>query len=381
MEIKQLNTVFDNLSQRVACSYCRSLAEFIPVMPAGLSEQEQREMEASQRDLHAFFKNLYEVIYQDPAVFGLPVTGGDIYIKNDGSETQQQKQEVNRKLQKPRDRINEGLDFLILAGLKGRLAEDGGSLLLDNAEYAGYLQKSRTSKQFLKGLPAAGLAINEAGEKMLLSSEFYPALWPALQAMAAAYAQAADGAEQKEKDLARFNFARCDFRSLVKGYRPIALDLYRIFNPEDCARVSELHAYFTKLDYKPVYQIYGINGWEVQYQGKKQIKASPLLRIEYQERFRQPLRVGIKCASTERIVKLLAKQPHFLQEDFNRRANKCNGDACGWCKNRKNLGPSTLVFDGQERTICWYSNPDFKEINDDSVSVIKQYALMHEELA
>lgn len=380
MEIKQLNSIFDNYSQRVACSYLRSLTEFTPVMPAGFNPLQQREIEAAQRDLHAFFQSFYELIYQDPAVFGLPVTP-DVYLRNDGSETQKQKQEINRKIQKPRDMINEGLDFLILTGQKGSLVENGCGLLLAKEDYAGFLQKSRSRKQFLQGMFSTLLSITETDEHLLITCVKFPALWLALKAMAAAYEQASASQKVEDRDLARFNFARCDFRALDKGFHPSPLDLFRVFNTPDYERVAQLHAYFTGLNYKPIFQIYGIFGWEVQYQGKRQVKSSPLIRVQYSERYQKPMRVDIKCASTDRIVKLIPNQPRFLQEDFIRRTNKCGGDACGWCKNHKGLGPSTLEFEGEERTVCWYTNSNVNEMNDDTVRLIEQYAAMHEALA
>jgi hypothetical protein len=141
-----------------------------------------------------------------------------------------------------------------------------------------------------------------------------------------------------------------------------------------------LHQFFNDLNYRPVYQIYGIFGWEVQYQGPTKIKASPLLRIENAQRYKNELQVHIKCASVNRVGHLVSKQPRFLQEDFARRLYACNGQACNWCENKKGLGPSEFVFDGETQTVCWYHKPDVAEFNDETLRLIEQYALMHEEL-
>jgi hypothetical protein len=137
----------------------------------------------------------------------------------------------------------------------------------------------------------------------------------------------------------------------------------------------------TSLNYKPEYQYYGMSGWEVQYQGRKEVKASPLLRIEYSERYLNQLRVGIKCASTNRLAPLFSQQPVFLQEDFFKRAYGCQGEKCNWCASKKNLGPSVLEFNGESRTVCWYSNPDVVDLDDQAVKLIEQYVVMHEQLA
>jgi hypothetical protein len=162
---------------------------------------------------------------------------------------------------------------------------------------------------------------------------------------------------------------------------PSALDLYRMFIPEDFERVRELDEFLAQLDYKPVFQIYGAHGWEVQYQGKRKIKTSPLVRIEYSERHRNPLRVNIKCASTNRLIPLIYQQPERLRADFLGRTYECQDDACGWCRNKKSLGPSVYDYDGERRSICWYTNPDFSSFDDSSVALIEEYAIFHEQLA
>ena len=145
--------------------------------------------------------------------------------------------------------------------------------------------------------------------------------------------------------------------------------------------MAQLHEFFLGLGYKPEFKIYGIFGWEVQYQGKRQIKASPLLRIEYSERYQNPLQLGIKCVSSNRLTPFIPQASELLQQDFARRVYRCNGDKCGWCKNRKGMGPSDFEFGGEKRTICWYVPSDFEEINDDTPRLIQEYALLHEKLA
>lgn len=68
-----------------------------------------------------------------------------------------------------------------------------------------------------------------------------------------------------------------------------------------------------------------------------------------------------------------------LQEDFFHRSTPC-GD-CGWCDQRKNLGPSIFEFDGMQKKICWFTIGDMGAMDDEKVEIIQQYALMHEQLA
>ena len=83
MQTIQFHTPFQSISQRVACSYLRSLSEPSFVMPEGFDPGQRAEMEASQRDLHAFFQTLYENLYETPALFGLPVSE-DMYVNREG---------------------------------------------------------------------------------------------------------------------------------------------------------------------------------------------------------------------------------------------------------------------------------------------------------
>jgi hypothetical protein len=373
----ELNGSFENISQRAICSYIRQVAELILVVPEGLTPQQEQAMEASERDLHAFFQAFYQRMFDAPAEFGLPTTPDDCITGEEKNGTEK-KAEMNRKLEKPRDMIRAGIEFLMLAGQKGRLAEDGcisgRSLALDLSEYSGFVQKSKNKKQFFKGFPGAGLEMTESGETLTLTCPRFPAMFLALKTLAEACAQSPD------PRLARYNFGRCDFRALDPHFHLSALDLFRVFNLPDYERAARLDAYFSERGYKPIFQIYENFGWEVQYQGKRSAKGSPLLRIEYSERFKIPLRVNIKCASSDRLLPLLPQQPRFLQEDFSRRVFNCGGDSCGWCKSRKNLGPSVYEFDGVQRTICWFSNQDMAELNDDTEQLIHQYAEMHEAL-
>jgi hypothetical protein len=358
--------IFDSIAQRVAYSYVRSLAA-----------AQQVGADASQRDLHAFFKAFYAALYDSPAQFGLPELEDDCIT---GAEKERTKKlaELNRKMQRPRDAIDAGLALLMLAGQKGLLAVDPVTgeqmLLLDAGDYLPFLKNAKIKKPFLAGLAGVGLSVSAYGECFALRSARFPAMLPALKALAPACAQAED------PKLGRFNFSRCDFQALDPQFHPTPLDLYRAFPPDDYQRVARLHEYFLRMGYKPVFQIYGNFGWEVQYQGKRQVKSTPFFGVQYSERFQNPLRVQVKCASSNRLVPLLAGQPRALQADFFQRAYTCNGDACGWCKNRKNLGPSEIEFEGVRKTICWYSNPDIADLNDDAVTMIQQYAVMHEGL-
>jgi hypothetical protein len=265
------------------------------------------------------------------------------------------------------------MDFLLFIGEQGELNE--GALRLEKSQYAGLLTEFKIKKPFLTGLASVGLTILEAGEQVRISAPAYPRMplaWKSLAQACCSY---------EDPRMGKFHFVRADFRALDGQFKPSSLDLYQFFDPADFERLTRLHQFFSNLKYKPVYQIYGIFGWEVQYQGPTKIKASPLLRIENAQRYQNPLQVQIKCASVNRVRPLVHKQPRFLQEDFASRLITCNGSACNWCQDKKGLGPSEYTFDGKTRTVCWYHHPDLGDFNEETLRLIEQYALMHEELA
>jgi hypothetical protein len=359
--------VFDHLAQRVVFSYIRSLSEYTPVIPQGLPPEQA----AGQLDLHSFFHALYQALYAQPDLFGLPL-GPDMPVDADGPERGKQLTAANRALDVPRKRINQGLDFLRAAALSGEVQDH--CLTLSLSEYNRLVKETKIGRKFLQGLQSVGLTITQSGEQVILSSDRFPAMLLPLQALASACSS------YQPENLGRFHFARCDFRALESGYQPQALDLYSVFPPQEREQLAALHEYLIGLNFKPIYQIYGIFAWEVKYQGSRKIKATPLVQVEYQERMKNPLHLQVKCASVNRIANLIPRQSHQLQTDFFQRAYRCNGAACNWCKNRKNLGPTELVVEDTPHILCWYVNPDVRNLSDESLDLIKQYVQMHEQL-
>ena len=235
------------------------------------------------------------------------------------------------------------------------------------------MKKVRSLRIFLQGLSAAGLQLVEVGGSLRLENPTYPAMMPALKALAQACAV------YPNTRLGAFHFARCDFRALQPGYIPDPLDLYRIFPAADYERAAALHEYFTDKKYQAIVEIAGVYGWTVKYQGSRKIKATPFFQVDYQERCRDLVQLQLKSASTTRIAPLIPNQSQALQDDFFRRAFKCRGDECGWCRNKTSLGPTTMMHNGQPEVLCWYT---YSAISADEnlMPLVKEYAEMHEEL-
>jgi hypothetical protein len=354
---------YPTISHRVAEGYLSFLADLPHA--AALAQEDQN----ARQELYCFFNIFYENLYNQPDLFGLPLNQDDCIEEYEPHE-KEKKQAVTAAMRKPKEMIERGLDFLAQAGIQGRLV--GDSLVLEHGR--DLIQQTKVSKKFLKGLESAELAVTTEEDRVTLHSRRFPGMLPALQILANACAQFLRRQENQ------FHFARCDFRALQPGYGPAPLDLYRDFAEANQDRLSALHEFFTGLGYRVICGVSEPFYWIVQYQGDRKIKSTPLLQIEYQERYRNPLRVFIKCASTTRIAALLPHQPQALQDDFMRRVYACRGDECGWCRNNKNLGPTVIEYQGEEKTLCWYSNPEVRGFDDRSVKLIEEYAQMHAEL-
>lgn len=365
METHALTGMYESVAQRVAVSHLRSLA----ALPEGAAQQGAFE---AQRDLHSLFRAMYAGMAGQPDLFGLPVQP-DFYVDDEDREKSIDKQEANRRLARPRAQLDLGLAFLMEAGLNGRL--DGQRLLLTPTQFAAALQKPKPGRAFLRGLAGVGLVVDEGPEQAALRCPRYPAAPAGLQALAQACAAVTPA------NLGRFLFARCDFGALRPGYRPAVLDMYAVFGPEMQARLAHLHDFFTARGYQAALEIAGVFAWNVKYQGSRKIKSSPLFQVEYQDRMHNPLMVQIKCASANRITPVITQHSQALQDDFFARRNKCNKPHCNWCDNKKGMGPSVLHHNGGEYTICWYVNSHVKELNDETVALIKEYAGLHEHLA
>ena len=99
------------------------------------------------------------------------------------------KQELNKKLKKPRELIAYGLDFLSLLGTQGEVI--GEQLVLDEQRHAAFLRYVRDKKRFLQGMQAVGLEARTSDGTVVFHSEHFPAMMPALKALATACSQRA----------------------------------------------------------------------------------------------------------------------------------------------------------------------------------------------
>lgn len=361
---------YDSISQRIASTYWRMLTDFCPILPDGLTPEQQDAAIASQRDLHAFFTDLYHAIYTAPAQFGLPLAE-DTFVLKDHAKEGANKTDVKRILDRPRKQIDDGLDFLRKLAISGKVEGDTLTIALDDPALD--FLKKKQARTWVRGMAALGLDLVDAAGAYFLRSEKYPNMMPALQALAQACARC------ENPNLGWVFFARCDFRALNNDFNIDALDLYRTTRPEDYAWAAEQHAFFTARGYQAQVFADRIWAWQVKYQGKRSIKGSPLFEVDFDERILHQLRAQIKCAAATRIAPLLEKASPALQADFQNRVFNCHD--CTWCDSRPHLGPVEINTGSETRKICWYVTGDLDELTPESAALVREYTELHEALA
>jgi hypothetical protein len=360
---------FQSTSQRVAATYRRMLSEFYPVLPAGLDLTRQAEMQAAQADLHAFFQALYDALFDHPDQFGLPPVP-DVYLLVDHSKEGPDKTEVKQTLDRQRKLVEDGLNFLSVFARAARL--EGPVMVLPASSAAADFSKKKSGRAWLQGMQIAGFVLTQSEGTLSAANPRFPLMMPALKDLAESCATF------KDEHVGMVFFTRCDFRALRHESRTTALDLYRAFDPTSYDWAAGLHAFFTSRGYQEQVEINRLFGWTVKYQGKKSVKATPLFQVGFDDRFLQPMRAQIKCASAQRVIPLLPGQSSALQDDFSRRAVPCSG--CTWCTNNKTLGPTEFEDHGKTRKVCWYVNADLDQYTEETADLVKEYAQMHEKL-
>jgi hypothetical protein len=368
IDTKNNPPVFDNISQRVVYSYIRQLPQFTPAnMPSG----ENHNMQISQKELYNFFREFYYQAFEHPELFGLPVKP-DAYMLPGYSK--EEKQKVAKQFKKQRVTMQHGIDFLCLAGNKGKMVD--GDIHLERQDFETFFVKSpRVKRKFMKGMESVGLTLSEQNDVIVIQNSQYPNMMPALKALAEACSKYAD---TKVKMLL---FARCDYRTLNGDFQPDVIETIQTVVPSpDYEYAVKLNNTLGEMSYTPTVKIGSVHEWKIQYQGNRKIKSTPFFEFEYDERQQEQFSMRVKCASTNRLVPLLSYQPNFLQEDFFNHAHNCAGTSCGWCDTRKSLEPSLIEFNGETRTICWWMQRHFTILDSNAINLIKQYALFHEGL-
>lgn len=362
---------FTNLSQRVIASYRRTL---VPKNVSEFSESSPfKKLPDQYSALHDFLSELLDLMFRQPACFGLPETP-DLYagIEQDGKKLKAS--EIQPKFKKIRDTVAYFFDFLELIGPKGRLTGDTLTLNLD--EFSTFFKiKPKVKDKMLKGMAAF---LNVDKEKAAVTFIRHPG---AAAALVDLLGYQKPKTEKRKYELWRFNFCRLDLQSISTNSSPDVKLLFKAFPENQMSIMNTIHEFFLEKEYKVVKRLYGdVSGWDFSYQGKRNKKSTPLLQIVYDERRISPFRIHIKCAAANRIVPVLENYSRELQNDFQERTYRCNGAKCGWCKGKKGMGPVVLKIGENKKTICWHTRSRVRLIDENTVNLVKEYELLHSEL-
>jgi hypothetical protein len=363
MNGRNRRTVHDNISQRAVDSYRRALVPFEADTADAHTEP--------RRQLRDFLAALYDVMYEDPARFGMSVAADD-YLEHD-EQGGDHKNTVLRKLKQPRRRIATTIELLRSFGEHGRLTDDG--LLMPLADYRALIATAPgIYARCIKGLAEAGLTLEDLDTGVVASSARYPQMMAALAELARAQTARQDGKQ------GHTNLARCDYGSLSEDHQAGVEDVFSYLEPEAREHATRLHEYMLEAGYAAKMAMFGIHECEVDYQGPRKIKTTQLVRIRYDDRYRDPAGVYVMPAATNRLVPHLADAPERLQSDFLGRVHECHPD-CRWCEKKKSLGPAEIGVGGESRSVCWFTQPSFIDIGDGDMELVREYVRWHEALA
>jgi hypothetical protein len=293
-------------------------------------------------------------------------TGEDLAMQEDHHHPDQKKLKstINRELKKAHRIMGMFLDFLELIGSSYQSGRIDETRL---AEFA--TENPRTKKKLFDALSPL-VTLN--GET--ISSERSTAAFAALVDLVERADRVSDPKQW------RYNFSRLDLASISQCRYPDSEEIFQVFDPDERKILEAVHRYFLSKGYRYTFAEDGVRKWEIKYQGDRKKKGSPLFQIDYDERFYNPMRLFIKCAAVGRIAPLLKGFSESLRDDFYKRVHMCNEEKCGWCKDRKGLGPTVLTIEGEERNVCWYTRSEIDEVNDMTVLLIQEYEQLHSAL-
>ncbi len=351
--------VYDSISQRAVDTYRRALVLFDSTAIDARTE--------SRRQLHDFFAALYDLMYEDPAQFGMS-TAADDFLEND-THGGDHSSAILRKLNQQRNKITATTELLRSAGESGRLEDD--SLRIPVTKYREMVARTpKVLAKCLAGLAEIGLLVVERDGDVVVGNSRFPKMMAALSELARA-----QKARRRSK-LGHMCFARCDFNSLDADYEPGVEGLFSYFDPGTRDQATALHEFMLETGHTAGFAHGKIHEWELDFQGPRKIKSTQLVRIRYDDRDRDSGLVYVLCAASARLVPYFDEQPEPVQDDFRERIHECDPN-CNWCEDRKGLGPAEL----EGRTICWFTSNRPHAIDDESMQLVRDYVRWHGALA
>jgi hypothetical protein len=347
------------ISQRAVDSYRKALVPFESATTDAQTE--------SRRQLHGFFATLYDFMYENPAGFGMSIAEDDCLEGHE--QGGDHNNTVRRKLNQQRKKIAAAIVLLRGFGECGMVENE--RLRIPIVRYREiFTTTPKVLAKCLDGLRETGLSIEELSDDVVIGSKRFPEMMTALSELAQAQIN------KRDEKLGYVYFARCDYRSLHDDYEPGVESIFSYFEPEVRNKAMELHEFMLETRHTADFELYGVHEWELDYQGPRRIKSTQLIRVRYDDRYRNSGLIYVLCAAANRLVPHFADQPKRVQDDFRNRISGCDPN-CNWCDSKKGLNPSE--FEG--RTICWNTSNPARPINDESTQIVRDYVRWHDALA
>lgn len=203
---------FPSLGKRILYAYIAAYPAFKPVDGVAVE---------SQRQMHAFLRDMLTAYYENPALIGVADEPDDCY---QGAQLNNAKPALIKAMEKIEGKFIAAVEPLIELGKHGEIV--GDQWRIDKSDRS-------ISKTFAAKLEALGLSVVQDKARSIISSDAYPQMFPAWKA----YAAADDERAQKITRVIAFIYQKYLGRVYTTGDHFAAL-------MDDPAALGRLEAFF-----------------------------------------------------------------------------------------------------------------------------------------
>ena len=324
--------MFPSLAHRLIYSYTIPSPEQ-PNPSCGISEE-------AQAQFHMFIKHLFEKLYEDPSVIGMP-------LYEDKLSGQEDKKTLQGARLKTEGKLNQFLDFLIKLGMVG---ESKGDTLLVKSSSVKLAAR-------LKQLKALGFSVQEQEGLYVLSYAPFAQLFDA-------YCFHANRIQKKGIVARRvFSGGHTDWyaASAAERYGDFVASKNFICSVESFCQEQGFSCSNDPWDHRRIL-------WEKEYPKKKRILFG--IQVEPWRRFQ--VQYTLRASDFQAVFEAFDEMSEPLQQFIMDKANPCSG--CRYCvqtdkSKTKPLAVSRVTLNGTSKAICSYY--PFWSLQDMGDSMIK----------
>lgn len=319
------------------------VADFLPVLPPGLSESEQDAFLQGEKAFYQFFHDLLADVFANQAEYGVPKASFVEYYETPETADQALQDRIREQRLKVRKVIDLGvLEFIYQVGQLGEV--DAGTLKLTRPPYDQLLaaiQKKAKTTAFIRRFETLGLAVTP-GNEVLLRNDRYPGMIQCLSTFAKACARI------KEDGL--FYFRRCDFGVFAGKALPAFEDALHMAPETLRAGVQKTDDLLRELKYKReiIIAAGGGAGYRIRYT-RKGDKVVYWCRVRnwFSPPVHHNLRWPFEGSITPRLFARLEEQAPGLSDQIFVRIKKCThcyGEVC--------VARANLEYAGELHEVC-----------------------------